>query len=73
MMNDNILMRLMMRPYNDQPSLGDMQRRKQQMLDDRASSVYRNVGPQDLFEFPDRNTSLPDDIMRMFLGGEERI
>jgi hypothetical protein len=70
---NNILQRLMMMQYNDQPMPQEMMRRKQQMLDERGSTVYRNVGPQDLAQFPDRNAIRPDDIMRLLIGGGENI
>lgn len=49
--------------YNDQPIPSELHRQRQEMLDRRGSSPYRNFGPNDLTEFPDRNAFQPDPVM----------
>ncbi len=49
--------------HNDQPTPAELRRLRQEMLNQRGSTVYRNIGPNDLTEFPDRNAFQPDPIM----------
>lgn len=61
--------------YNDQPTPEELLRQRQMMLDQRGNTVFRNVGPDDLTTFPDKNAQQPNDLMlyRMLFGGNERI
>jgi hypothetical protein len=66
-----------MRPqvFDDGAGNDELARLYQNMLSERGAAAYRNVGPADLFQVPDRNTYSPDDTMqyRMFQDWPERI
>ena len=60
---ENILMQLMQQGrYDDGPSVLEKYRLHQDMLNQRGATTFRNVGPQNLFSFPDRNVQNPYDV-----------
>lgn len=48
--------------YDDAASVGEQLRLHHEMLDRRKQSTFRNVGPDNLFNFPDKNTIRPLDF-----------
>ena len=75
MMNINPLQQLMGIQYNDQPTPQTLNALKQLMLQQRGATAFRNVGPQDLTQFPDVNTYHPENVQsyRFFGQGQEGI
>lgn len=66
---------LILGPHNDSLSLQDRGLRHQDMLDQRGATTYRNVGPHDLMNFPDKNSYKPEDVMRQLynMGDQEEM
>ena len=61
-MMQNALVRLLLADFSQ----------KQRDLDSRANTVWQNVGPDDLFSYPDKNTMMPDEWIGMISGKVRR-
>lgn len=55
--------------HNDTETPLDFARRYQNMLNNRDAAAFRNVGPQDLTAFPDRNAYQPDSVLQYLMSG----